>query len=93
MHKLGSHLKDADGSRSLSMYLEHPSGSQPRAVARLHERYLVAGLNQLEGQAIATLAPTFAAPARNMGVELSDGYGDVTFTYPTVFVQTIATYR
>ncbi len=125
MRKLGSLLKDADGTRRLSMYLEPPSGSQPRIVARLHERYLAAGLNQLEGEyevivqvesllrsgesenivrvmrsgaampieteAITKLAPTLAAPARKMGVELSDG--DVTFTYPTVFVQPIAIYR
>jgi hypothetical protein len=125
MRKLDSLLKDADGTRGLSMYLDPPSGSQPRIVARLHERYLAAGLNQLEGEyevivqvesllrrgeaesivrlmrsgtampieseAIAKLAPALAGTARKIGVELSEG--DVTFTYPTVFVQPIAIYR
>lgn len=45
----------------------------------------------IEIEAITKLAATLAAPARKMGVELSDG--DVTFTYPTVFVQPIAIYR
>lgn len=125
MRKLESLLKDADGTRRLSMYLEPRSGSQPRIVARLHERYLAAGLNQLEGEyqaivqvesllrrgesenivrlmrsgaampietdTIAKLAPALTAPARKMGVELTEG--DVTFSYPTVFVQPIAIYR
>ena len=47
--KLESPLKEPDGTRRLSMYLEPPSGSQPRVVARVHERYLVTGQNQLDG--------------------------------------------
>ena len=125
VRKLESLLKETDGTRRLSVYLEPPSGSHPRIVARVHERYLVAGQNQLEGDyqvvvqvesllrhgesenivrlmgsgpaipietdAITQLAPTLAAPARKLGVELTEG--DITFTYPTVFVQPIAIYR
>ena len=123
--KLGSLLEDSDGTRQLSVYLEPPSGSQPRIVARLHERYLAAGMNQLEGdyqvvvqvesllrqgesenivrilrsgtampietETIAKLGPALTGPARKVGVELTEG--DVTFSYPTVFVQPIAIYR
>lgn len=123
--KLESLLKEPDGTRRLSMYLEPPSGSQPRIVARVHERYLVTGQNQLDGDyevivqveallrhgetenivrimgsgpalrietdAIAKIAPTLTEPARKLSVELTEG--DITFTYPTVFVQPIAIYR
>ena len=45
----------------------------------------------IKTDAIAKIAPTLTEPARKLGAELTEG--DITFTYPTVFVQPIGIYR